>query len=73
MGNKKQLTFEEKLAELEKTVRQMEAGEMTLDQTLTLYEQGMKLSGELSGELAAAEKRMLELSGGMVREMEDAP
>ena len=69
----KKPTFEDKLAQLEATVRQMEAGELPLDKMLTLYEQGMKLSGELSGELDSAEKRMLELSGGQLTETEDAP
>ena len=46
---------------------------MTLGETLNAYEEGMKLSKALSDELNAAEKRMLELSGGEVRPMEDAP
>lgn len=70
---KKQPTFEEKLLDLEALVRKMEEGSMTLGETLNAYEEGMKLSKALSDELNAAEKRMLELSGGEVRPMEDAP
>jgi exonuclease VII small subunit len=33
----------------------------------------MKLSKQLTEELAAAEKKMLELSGGETKPMEDAP
>ena len=70
---RKEQTFEEKLAELEELIRRMESGSLPLDETLKAYEEGMKLSRALTDELAAAEKRMLELSGGEVKPMEDAP
>lgn len=70
---RKQPTFEEKLLELEALVKKMEDGSMTLGDTLASYEEGMKLSRQLTEELSAAEKRMLELSGGEAVPMEDAP
>lgn len=70
---KKQQSFEEQLLELEALVRKMEEGSMALNETLAAYEQGMKLSKTLTAELDAAEKRMLELSGGETLPMEDAP
>ncbi|MBQ9264646.1 MAG: exodeoxyribonuclease VII small subunit [Clostridia bacterium] len=70
---KKQATFEEKLVELEGLIRKMEGGSLPLDETLKAYEEGMKLSKALTDELATAEKRMQELSGGQVQPMEDAP
>ena len=70
---KKQPTFEEKLMELEGLIRKMESGSLPLDETLKAYEDGMKLSKALTEELSAAEKKMLELSGGQVQPMEDAP
>ena len=70
---KKQPSFEEKLLELEALVRKMEEGSMPLAETLSAYEAGMKLSKALTEELSAAEKRMLELSGGQTTPMEDAP
>ncbi len=70
---KKQASFEEKLMELEGLVRKMEGGSLPLTEALTAYEDGMKLSKQLTEELAAAEKRMLELSGGETVPMEDAP
>ena len=70
---KKQASFEEKLMELEGLVRKMEGGSLPLTEALTAYENGMKLSKQLTEELAAAEKRMLELSGGETVPMEDAP
>lgn len=70
---KKQATFEEKLMELEALVKKMEGGSLPLNESLAAYEAGMKLSRELTEELAGAEKRMLELSGGETLPMEDAP
>ena len=70
---KKQASFEEKLMELEELVRKMEGGSLPLSEALAAYESGMKLSKQLTEELAAAEKKMLELSGGQAVPMEDAP
>ena len=70
---KKQPSFEERLDELEALVRKMEEGSLPLNETLAAYETGMQLSRTLTEELATAEKRMLELSGGQVKPMEDAP
>lgn len=65
--------FEEKLLALETLVRRMESGNMSLDDTLHAYEDGIRLSKELERDLDRAEKRMQELADGSAREMEDAP
>ncbi len=70
---KKQASFEDRLMELEGLVKKMEGGSLPLNEALTAYEEGMKLSKQLTEELAAAETRMQELSGGQVKPMEDAP
>ena len=70
---RKQATFEEKLTELEELIRKMEGGSLPLDETLKAYEEGIRLSKALTEELSAAEKKMLELSGGQAVPMEDAP
>ena len=70
---KKQQSFEDRLTELEELVRKMEGGSLPLSEALAAYEAGMKLSKQLTEELSAAEKRMLELSGGELIPMEDAP
>ena len=51
----------------------MAAARKTFDARLKLYEQGMKLHQSLSQELDTAEKRMLELTGSGLAEMENAP
>ncbi len=70
---KKQASFEDRLMALETLVRNMEGGSLPLNESLAAYEEGVRLSKQLSEELAAAEKRMLELSGGKLSPMEDAP
>ena len=66
-------TFDVRMAELEALVQRMEEVKLSLEETLKLYEQGMKLHHALAQELDTAEKRMLELSNGALVEMEDAP
>ena len=56
-------TFDARLLELETIIRKMEEGQLSLEEMLKLYEQGMKLHQSLSQELDTAEKRMLELTG----------
>ena len=68
-----QPSFEERLKALDGIVARMEAGEMTLQESLAAYEEGMKLTKALNEELSQAEKRMQELAGGMIVPMEDAP
>ena len=58
---KKVPTFEEGLERLEVIAGQMERGELPLDELLKLYEEGMKLSNELTQKLDAASSRMMEV------------
>lgn len=68
----KEKTFEERLDALEALVKQMEDGGLPLLESLKNYEAGIKLAAELSGELDAAEKKMLELKGDKLSPVEDA-
>ena len=70
---KKEMSFEERLMALEGLVRKMEGGSLPLNESLAAYEEGIRLAKELTEELSAAEKRMLELTGGQTVPMEDAP
>ncbi|MDD3411807.1 MAG: exodeoxyribonuclease VII small subunit [Eubacteriales bacterium] len=58
---KKESSFEEQLAALEQLADRMETGDLPLDELLTAYEQGMKLSAELKKRLEGAKARMLEV------------
>ena len=50
--------FEEQLAELEKVVEQLERGDLTLEESVALFERGMELSEACKGQLANAESRI---------------
>ncbi len=65
-------TFEESITELEEIVSRLEGGNTTLDESLTLFEQGIKLSKSCQKMLDNAEKKasvlMMSDDGEMVEE-----
>ena len=67
--------FEKQLAQLETVVERLEKGDLTLDESVRLFEEGMKLSNACKEELEQAEGRiqvLVETKGGtmQVAEME---
>lgn len=60
---KKKETYESKLLKLEEILKEMETGEVTLDESIKKYEEGMKLYGELYKALQKAEGKIKILSG----------
>jgi exodeoxyribonuclease VII small subunit len=56
-------SFEESLAELERVVRDLEDGQLGLDEALARYEQGIGLLKHCHGQLQQAEQRILVLTG----------
>jgi exodeoxyribonuclease VII small subunit len=50
--------FEEQLTALEKVVERLEQGELSLDESVRLFEDGMKLSAACKTELEAAEGKI---------------
>jgi exodeoxyribonuclease VII small subunit len=50
--------FESSLEQLEEIVRQLEHGDLTLEKSLELFEQGVKLSRECQDRLSQAERRI---------------
>jgi exodeoxyribonuclease VII small subunit len=51
-------SFEEQLAELEKIVDQLERGDLTLEQSVSLFERGVHLSNACKAQLSSAESRI---------------
>lgn len=51
-------SFETSLSELEKIVGKLESGDLPLEQSLELFEKGIKLSRECRERLAKAERRI---------------
>ncbi len=60
MSQKKnsEMNFEAGLERLEKIVQELEQGDLTLDRTLKLFEEGMKLSGDCRRQLEEAETKV---------------
>jgi exodeoxyribonuclease VII small subunit len=55
---KKTETFEKSLTDLEKIVRQLESGDLPLEESLRLFEEGVRLSRECQERLTQAERRI---------------
>ena len=66
-------TFEEDLTKLEGVVERLERGELTLDESVRLFEEGVRLSNACKVELEKAEGRiqvLVESPGGKMRTAE---
>lgn len=66
-----ELTFEKALEKLEDHVRTLEQGELTLDESLAIFEDGMKLAKFCGNKLNEAEEKieiLLEKNGGIIKE-----
>ena len=67
----KDMTFEEAMMELEKTVNELEVEKLTLDESVKKFEKGMELSKHCTELLEKAEKSisiLIEKSNGEVSE-----
>ena len=60
----KELTFEAALARLEEIVRALDSGSAPLDESLSLFEEGVRLVKLCSGKLDGAEQRVKILTNG---------
>jgi exodeoxyribonuclease VII small subunit len=58
------LSFEAALAELEGIVRQLETGDVALDQSVALYARGDALRAHCEARLASAQARIEQISVG---------
>lgn len=64
--------FEESLTRLEGVVAKLESGELTLEQSVSLYEEGVRLSEACKAELEKAEGRVQVLTRGRGGKLEAA-
>lgn len=60
------LTFEQALDELDALVRRMEAGELSLDDSVAAYRRGAELARHCQGKLALAEQEIRKLDGDVL-------
>lgn len=71
MSTDGKLTFEESLKRLEEIVHALENGDTPLEQSISLFEEGVKLSGHCNKLLETAEQKVTVLtkdSSGVIRE-----
>jgi exodeoxyribonuclease VII small subunit len=57
------MDFEKKLNRLEEIVQKMEKGDLALDESLKLFEEGVKLSRDCHSQLTKAEAQVKKLVG----------
>ena len=58
MATKKSYPFEQSMVKLENLVEKMEAGELTLEDSLTTFEEGIRLTRECQQALSLAEQKV---------------
>lgn len=59
-----EMSFEEAMAELEQVVRQLEQGDVPLDQSISLYERGAELKKRCEAKLKEAEEKVAAITLG---------
>ncbi len=69
----KKLTFEQAMGRLEAIVAQLEGGEHSLEDALSLYEEGAKLMKQCVTMLDKAEQKVMKLRTTETGELTEAP
>ena len=67
--NSEPTSFEEAFTRLESVVRRLESGQMSLDQSTSLFEEGMKLAKECNEMLNGAELKIQRLQQGLAEQL----
>ena len=70
---KEKMTFEEAFSLLENIVSKMESGDMTLDESLSAFEEAVALVKHCNSELAHAEQRVRMLTEAQDGTLTDIP
>jgi len=66
------LSFEDGYNRLEQVIRQLETGELSLDESVALYEEGMRLAKHCERQLDSAELKVNQLLAA-VADQDDTP
>lgn len=69
----KKVTFEDSMQRLEVIVRELERGDIALEDSMKLFEEGTKLSAALAKQLDAAEQKVSVLMKGADGEWLEQP
>lgn len=70
---KKTRSFEEALSRLEEIVGAMEEGELSLDETVKLYKEGVELASFCGEKISGAKQQISILSAGLDGSIEEKP
>ncbi|RZI48502.1 exodeoxyribonuclease VII small subunit [Lactococcus kimchii] len=73
MATKKEVKFEDNLAELEAIVRKLESGDVALEDAIAEFQKGMKLSESLKKTLNEAEQTLVKIVNKDDSETEFSP
>ena len=71
MSKPSEQTFEQALAELEKIVKKMEGGELSLEQALATHKRGLELAKFCQQRLEAAQQQVKVLEGEVLKPLAD--
>jgi exodeoxyribonuclease VII small subunit len=67
-----ELSFEQAMDELDTLVRRMEAGELSLDESIAAYKRGAELTRHCQDKLALAEQEIRKLDGDVLKPLDAA-
>lgn len=70
---KKALSFEESMQRLDEIVRRLERGDVSLEESLSLFEEGSALIAQCSKLLDSAEQKVIKLKKGSDGTPEELP
>ena len=65
--------FEDSYARLEQVVQRLEAGDLGLEESVRLYEEGMRLAEHCGQQLDSAELRVTQLLSSVAQPVEEDP
>ncbi len=68
-NNEEPSSFEDAFTRLESVVRRLESGQMSLDQSTALFEEGMKLAKDCTEMLNGAELKIKRLQQGLADQL----
>lgn len=71
MSKPSEQSFEQALAELEKIVKKMEGGELSLEQALATHKRGLELAKFCQQRLEAAQQQVKVLEGEVLKPLEN--
>lgn len=66
------LSFEDSFERLERVIQKLESGELGLDESISLYEEGVQLAEHCERQLDDAELKVSQLLRAVANEMEQA-